>query len=105
MLFFAPDLAAYRADRDVYMPYEDFVPGRIVQTFDELVAAIRAGDFQLDKVEPFARSQFSHMDGHATDRVIDLILGRGGSVRYHSAPATAPGEIGAPNPEQDTDSE
>jgi CDP-ribitol ribitolphosphotransferase len=76
MLFFAPDLEAYRADRDVYMPYEDFVPGRIVQTFDELVAAIRAGDYQLEKVAPFARSQFTYMDGHATDRVIDLILGR-----------------------------
>lgn len=76
MLFFAPDLEAYRADRDVYMPYEQFVPGRIVQTFDELVAAIRAGDYQLDEVAPFARSQFTYVDGHATDRVIDLILGR-----------------------------
>ena len=75
MLFFAPDLDEYRADRDVYMPYEDFVPGRIARTFDELVAAIRAQDFQVEKVAPFARSQFTYVDGRATDRVIDLLLG------------------------------
>jgi CDP-glycerol glycerophosphotransferase (TagB/SpsB family) len=76
MLFFAPDLDEYRADRDVYMPYEEFVPGRIVRTFDELVAAIRAQDFQLEKVEPFARSQFTYVDGRATERVVDLLLGQ-----------------------------
>ena len=74
MLFFAPDLDAYRADRDVYMPYEQFVPGRIVQTFDQLVDAIRSEDYQLDKVAPFAESQFTYQDGRATDRVTDLIL-------------------------------
>ena len=76
MLFFAPDLEAYRAERDVYMPYEDFVPGRIVDTFDELLAAIRGEDYQLEKVKPFADSQFTYQDGRATDRVIDLIVGR-----------------------------
>jgi CDP-ribitol ribitolphosphotransferase len=76
MLFFAPDLDTYRQDRDVYMPYEQFVPGRIVETLDDMLAAIRAGDFQIEKVEPFAQSQFTYTDGRATDRVIDLILGR-----------------------------
>lgn len=76
MLFFAPDLEAYRAERDVYMPYESFVPGRIVQTFDELLAAMRTNDYQVEKVKPFADSQFTYQDGRATDRVIDLILDR-----------------------------
>ena len=76
MLFFAPDLETYRADRDVYMPYEEFVPGRIVQTCDELVAAIRSNDFHQEKVGPFAASQFTYQDGGATDRVVDLVLGR-----------------------------
>ncbi len=76
MLFFAPDLEAYRAERDVYMPYESFVPGRIVETFDALLEAMRTDDFGVDKVKPFADSQFTYQDGGATDRVIDLILGR-----------------------------
>lgn len=105
MLFFAPDLDEYRADRDVYMPYEEFVPGRIVETFDDLLTAIQADDYQVEKVEPFARSQFTYMDGGATDRVVDLILGMSDTLRYHSAPATAPGVIGVPHPEQEPPSE
>jgi len=73
MLFYAYDLEEYIASRDFYEPYEAFVPGRIVRTFDELVDAIRRADYQQDRVEAFARRHFDHLDGGSTDRVIDLI--------------------------------
>jgi CDP-ribitol ribitolphosphotransferase len=77
MLFFAYDQEEYVATRDFYEPYETFVPGRIVRSFDELVAAIRARDYQAEKVEPFARRHLPSEPGSATDRIIDqLILGR-----------------------------
>ena len=76
MLFFAYDLADYKAERDVYVPYEAFVPGRIVRTFDELVVAIRNHDYALERVAPFAARHFAHPEGGATDRVVDLITGR-----------------------------
>lgn len=74
MLFFAYDLDEYVAARDFYVPYERFVPGRITRTFDELLAAIRDDDFEQHLVEPFARAHFEHLDGTATDRVIDEII-------------------------------
>jgi CDP-ribitol ribitolphosphotransferase len=74
MLFYAWDLEEYVGSRDFYVQYEDFVPGRIVRTFDELVAAIRAGDYEAHKVAPFAARHFDHLDGGSTDRVVDLIL-------------------------------
>ncbi len=46
MLFYAYDLDEYVGSRDFYEPYETFVPGRIVRTFDELLDAIRRGDYQ-----------------------------------------------------------
>lgn len=77
MLFFAYDLDEYIATRDFYVPFESFVPGRIVRTFTELLAAIRDEEYEAHKVEPFARRHFDHLDGGATDRVIDqLILSR-----------------------------
>jgi CDP-ribitol ribitolphosphotransferase len=76
MLFYAYDLAEYMADRDVYEPYEEFAPGKIVRTFDELVEAIRRDDYEAEKVAPFVSRHFTHRDGRATDRVIDLIVGR-----------------------------
>jgi CDP-ribitol ribitolphosphotransferase len=77
MLFFAYDLDEYVAERDFYVPFEEFVPGRIARTFGELLEAIRDGEYEAEKVPEFARRHFDHLDGSATDRVIDeLILRR-----------------------------
>jgi CDP-ribitol ribitolphosphotransferase len=77
MLFFGYDLEEYIRDRDFYVPFEEFVPGRIVHTFEELIDAIRREDYEADKVPAFAAQHFAHLDGSSTDRVIDeLILAR-----------------------------
>jgi len=77
MLFFAYDLEEYVASRDFYVPFTEFVPGRIARTFDEVLDALRDGEFEFEKVAAFARRHFDHLDGGATDRVIDeLIVGR-----------------------------
>lgn len=77
MLFYAFDLEEYVASRDFYEPFEAFTPGRIVRTFPELIEAIRRGDFEQHKVEPFARRHLPAEPGSATDRIIDqLILAR-----------------------------
>jgi CDP-ribitol ribitolphosphotransferase len=74
MLFYTPDLEAYIASRDFYEPFESFVPGRIVRTFDALLDAIRRRDFEIEKVAPFAARHFAHLDGSSTDRVIDEVI-------------------------------
>jgi CDP-ribitol ribitolphosphotransferase len=75
MLFFVPDLDTYQAERGLSIPsFEDYVPGRIVRTFDELVDAIRRDDYQAERLAPFRARHFAHLDGGSTDRVIDLIL-------------------------------
>jgi CDP-ribitol ribitolphosphotransferase len=76
MLFFAYDLDEYMATRDVYIPYESFVPGRIVRTFPELLDAIRREEYEANKVAEFVRIHFAYLDSGSTDRVIDeLIIG------------------------------
>jgi CDP-glycerol glycerophosphotransferase (TagB/SpsB family) len=77
MLFFAYDLEEYVASRDFYVPFDEFVPGRIARTFDEVVAAIQRDEYEAEKVPIFRSRHFDHLDGGATDRVIDqLILGQ-----------------------------
>jgi CDP-ribitol ribitolphosphotransferase len=74
MLFFAYDLDEYIATRDVYIPFDDFVPGRIVRTYPDLLDAIRREDYQLEKVAAFAETHFAHHDAGSTDRVIDQLI-------------------------------
>lgn len=74
MLFFAPDLDAYRESVDFYEPYESLVPGKIVRTMPELVDAIRNEDFEQERLVAFRRRHIAHLDGRATDRVIDQLI-------------------------------
>ncbi len=74
MVFFAFDLEEYVATRDFYEPFTAFAPGKIVRTFPELIEALRHGDFELEKVEPFARAHIPAEPGSATDRIIDQLI-------------------------------
>ena len=74
MLFFAYDLDTYLFGRGFYVPYQEFVPGRIVRTFPELLEAIRHDAYEAHKVVSFAARHLDHLDGGSTDRVIDLIV-------------------------------
>jgi CDP-ribitol ribitolphosphotransferase len=74
MLFFAYDLDDYVATRDFYVPYEEWVPGRIVRTFPELLDAIRRDDYGADKVDAFVERNFDHLEGGSADRIIDRLI-------------------------------
>ena len=76
MLFFAFDYDLYDGDRGFYEPYEDIVPGKIVKSSEELLTALRSGDYEAEKLEGFLKRNFTYLDGHATDRTIDLIFGK-----------------------------
>ena len=77
MLFYAYDLDDYAGSRDFYVPFETFVPGRIVRTFPEVIDAIRRDDYEAEKVAQFAAQHFVDLDAGSSDRVIDqLVLAR-----------------------------
>ncbi len=74
MLFFAPDRASYAATRGFHRDYEQTAPGRVCETFDEVVRAIRDGDFEQDKLARFRAENFDRIDTGAADRVIDWLI-------------------------------
>ena len=74
MVFFAPDHAAYEDERGFYFDYRTSVPGPVVETTDEVAAAIRADRFDLERVEAFRRTWFDVADGHATQRFVTRVV-------------------------------
>lgn len=74
MLFFAFDKIIYSFSRGFHRPYEESAPGKVCDTFDEILTAIREEDFQLEKVEEYVDLHFDTIDSNASDRVIDWIL-------------------------------
>ncbi|MBQ6663436.1 MAG: CDP-glycerol glycerophosphotransferase family protein [Firmicutes bacterium] len=74
MLFFAFDELEYAYTRGFHREYRPACPGKICNTFAELVQAIRDKDFEFEKNAPYLAYHFDHIDTGARDRVIDWFL-------------------------------
>jgi len=74
MLFFAPDKVNYAATRGFHRDYDDTAPGRVCDTFDEVIDALRTGRFEQEKVAQFRAENFDRIDTGAADRVIDWLI-------------------------------
>lgn len=76
MIFYAYDLDDYDSSRSFYYDYEEFVPGEIAKTTDELAAAILNADknFDKEKVISFKEKFMSACDGKSTERIFTLAI-------------------------------
>ena len=74
MLFYTFDLDSYISKRGFYFEYNDFVPGKIVYSQDELIESIKNKDFEEFKLKSFKNKFFDNLDGKSTERVSKLIL-------------------------------
>jgi CDP-ribitol ribitolphosphotransferase len=71
-VFFAYDLDWYTERRDFYFDYENFVPGLVAKSTEELINAVKA-DFQSERNEKFRSFNFSYTDSFSAKRVVDTI--------------------------------
>lgn len=77
ILFYAYDRDAYAATRGFQQDYDSSAPGKVCQSFDELLTALRTGDFEQEKVTLFRERNFDAIDTHSSDRFIDwFFLGK-----------------------------
>ena len=78
VVLFAPDLERYRDDtRGFYFDYEDWAPGPVCATTDELADALsdlpRHRAAHQDSYDAFVERFCPHEDGHAGERVVELV--------------------------------
>ena len=73
-MFYAFDMVQYSFSRGFHRDYKSSTPGKVCETFDELMEAFEKKDFEYEKVAPYIEEHFDYVDTHASDRVIDWIL-------------------------------
>lgn len=74
VLFYTYDREFYELTRGVHRDVKSHAPGKVCDTFDELMNALQNGDFEKEKIDKFVEDNFGEYDGHAADRAIDIIL-------------------------------
>ncbi len=76
MIFFAYDLEDYFESRGFYYNYEDFTPGPVFKTTDDVIDYILNIEkrFDRDEVTAFRNKFMSACDGKATERIISALF-------------------------------
>lgn len=74
VLFFTYDRETYELIRGVHRPVKESAPGKVCDTFDEMMDALKSGDFEKEKIDKFVEENFGDYDGKAADKAIDAIL-------------------------------
>lgn len=80
VLFYTYDREVYELTRGVHRSIRENAPGKVCDTFDELMQALETGDFEIEKIRMFVKDNFGEYQGNAADRVIDEILLEGGAA-------------------------
>lgn len=77
MIFFSYDLSEYFDWRGFYYNYDELTPGPIFSTNMEMIDYIQNIDTRFDRqrVVDFRNKFMSACDGHATDRIMDMVFG------------------------------
>ena len=75
MIFLAPDLEEYYDWRGFYYSYQEMAPGPVVKSTEEVIRCLQELEkgFDRQRVRAFRERFMSACDGHATERLIQLI--------------------------------
>lgn len=74
VLFFTPDREIYELSRGVHRSVKESAPGKVCDTFQEMMEAMRKEDYEVEKIYQFVRDNFANYDGCATDKAIHQIF-------------------------------
>lgn len=72
-IFFAYDKDKYESIRNFYFDYEEYIPGKVVYTADEIIEEIK-NPIDKEKNNRFKRFNFDFFDGQSARRVIDSVM-------------------------------
>ena len=74
MLFYAFDIDKYSKERGFHRDYRSNVPGKITESFDDMIEAIENEDYEFEKAKEYIANNFEYVDNHACDRIIEWII-------------------------------
>lgn len=74
ILFYTYDRCLYELSRGVYQNIKDSAPGKVCDSFEELMDSLKNKDYNLDKTIEFVKDNFDIFDDKASERIIKNIL-------------------------------
>lgn len=76
ILFYTYDRCFYELSRGVYQSIKESAPGKVCDTFDELMEALENKDYELDKTLQFVKDNFDNFNNDASKKILKTILNK-----------------------------
>lgn len=73
LIYYVFDKEEYAGDRGMYYPFDEYVYGAVAEDEESLIKAIEEGDMMQEKRTAFREKFMEACDGHATERVLNLM--------------------------------
>lgn len=74
ILFYTYDRHIYELTRGTYQSVKDSAPGKVCDTFEELIKALKEKDYEYEKVLRFVEENFEGVTERAADKLIDKVI-------------------------------
>lgn len=74
MYFYTPDLNQYTTSRGIYWDYENYVPGKVCYTEEELAKSIALEEYSIEKIKKMKYDFYDYLDGMSSKRIGEFIL-------------------------------
>ncbi|MCL1802327.1 MAG: CDP-glycerol glycerophosphotransferase family protein [Eubacteriaceae bacterium] len=76
MLFYCFDQVVYEQTRGFYQSVEQSAPGKVVESFDGLLAAMQSNDYENFKIDGFIQRNMGYYEGNAAFMLLEHIFGQ-----------------------------
>lgn len=76
VVFFTYDREVYELTRGVHRSVKESAPGKVCDTFDEMVEALKTGDYEFEKTLKFVEDNYGEYTGDASAKLVDMIFHR-----------------------------
>lgn len=81
ILYYIPDYDEYKNNRDFYNDFDEYVYGKKIYNFKELIKNIHIKEIKLDRLNEFKNKYLKMCDGNATNRFVEEIILNNDSIK------------------------
>lgn len=74
IIFYVPDYEEYKNNRNFYYNFNEYMYGKEIQEFRELIENIQYNQIQEEKVNKFRETFLDKCDGNSTQRIVDTLI-------------------------------
>lgn len=76
VVFYTYDREMYELTRGVHRSVKNNAPGKVCDSFDELMTALETGDYEIEKTLKFVEDNYGNYTGDASAKLVDEIFSK-----------------------------